>query len=195
MTARYALYIMNTELTTSVTSGAALAERLKSTKLLFTLPVLDITIQYRKPDFLKLSFNKSLPEGLAAQIIEVYRAQVKGEGDQYTKDMQNKPLDIDDQFLKDLREKGYTLLKELCTSHKILDVPQSDPDNDVISWTDIPEQDAISFLLHLIESAQTAKTKAGGEISQAEVADFPDGKPVRKRNTARAHGKDVREVA
>lgn len=154
----------------------------------FSFPVLEITIQYRKPDLLKLAFNKSLPAVMADTVIKAYKAHLSGAAAAYEKEMKEKTIEASDELVSDLREKGYQLLKELCSSHKILDVPQSDFANNVISWLDIPEEDAIAFLLHLLNSAQVSTTTEGGEMSAKDIQDFPDGKRVPKRHIARKNG-------
>lgn len=162
----------------------------------FTFPVLEITIKYRKPDLLKLSFNKSLPAVMAGQIIDAYKQSANGvDMNAYRDKVLDKKLEADDDLVKDLGQKGYNLLKELCVSHKVLDVPQSDFVNEVIAWVDIPEEDAIAFLLNLINASQTTETQYGGEISEAEITSFPEGEQVPKRDIAGKGRKNVRQVS
>ncbi len=97
-------------------------------------------------------------------------------------------------MLVDLTQKGYNLLTELCISHTILD-GQSDFENNVISWKDIPEEDALAFLLSLIQKVQTTYTKKGGEVTSTDVTDFPDGERITKRSSSRKNGKAIRQSA
>lgn len=171
---------------TNITTAAELREKIQSKRYsTFTFPVLEITIQYRKPDLLKLSLNKSLPGAIADAVITSYKEALNGvDRQEYEKRLKSQKREADLELVKDMATKGYTLLSELTTSHKILDVPESDPENNLIAWADIPEEDAIAFILNLMEKAQFSKTKQGGEISTEEVVEFPDGKQVGKRTTA-----------
>ncbi len=148
----------------------------------YTFPVLGITIKHRRPDVLKLAFNQSLPEVMADMVIGAYKAKMEGR----EPDLPEK-LEATDEFLHDLHDKGYVLLSSLCVSHKIMDVPQSDLDNLLISWQDIPEEDAMGFIMHLISSAQTAETSAGGTVSVEEATSFPKPRRSQKRTAARAN--------
>lgn len=149
----------------------------------FTFPVLGLTVKYRNPDVLKLSLNGSFPAALAEVIIDAYKSQMNGRELEEAK-AKAATLEANEKLLGELREKGFKLLSELVTSHRILNVPQSDLDNDVIAWDDIPEEDAIAFLMSLINRAQTSTTTEGGEVSSGDIAKFPDGKRVPKRNPA-----------
>lgn len=169
-----------------VTSAAEMQQKIEERRYAyFVLPSLDVTIKYRKPDLLKLSFNNSLPSMMAESVIAAYRANVEGHAESYLTELKEKRITADDTLLKELSEKGYELLKELCSSHKILNVPQSDFENNIISWLDIPEEDAIAFLINLLEKAQKIATAQGGEVSADDITTFPDGKRGGKRNTAR----------
>ncbi len=157
----------------------------------FTFPQLEATIQYRMPDLLKLAFNNSLPAFLAEQVIAAYKAYVSGNSEAFLRDLKEKSVEADDSLIKDLSERGYELLSDLCVSHRIMNVPESDFDSKplpLISWNDIPENDAIAFTTHLITAAQTADTKDGGEVSAADIATFPDGERVKKRRAVRQNG-------
>jgi hypothetical protein len=187
-------------MTQEITSGSALREKIEAKRYdYFTFPILDITIKYRKPDLLKLSLNKSLPQAMADAVITAYKEAVGGaDMAGYVKDAANKKLEADDSLIKDMDEKGYLLLQQLCVSHSILNVDESDFDTvpiPLIAWHDIPEEDAIAFLLSLIQRAQTGKTESGGEISAEEITDFPDGERSAKRSTPRTNGKAVRANA
>jgi hypothetical protein len=154
----------------------------------FSFPILEITVKYRKPDLLKLSFNNALPAVLADTVIEAYKEGVNGVSqDDYKKKVANRSTQANNETVKELSEKGYTLLKELVVSHKILDVPQSDIDNDVISWADIPENDAIAFLMNIVNKAQAIETE-GGEVSAEDIQTFPDGGRSKKRTVASKNG-------
>lgn len=163
------------------------AKVLKTRYAYFTLPTLDIQIKYRKPDLLKLSFNHTLPQILADNIIKAYKAQVAGD-DAEAVIADAKGLQITDEVVAELAPKGYLLLKELCVSLKILDVPQSDFSNEILAWVDIPENDALAFLMHLIGQAQVSETATGGEVTLEDVNSFPDGKRGSKRR-ASGHGR------
>lgn len=173
-------------MTMNITSADELRQKIEEKRYdYFTFPVLDITIKYRKPDLLKLSFNNSLPSALAAIVINSYKEAVGGtDMEEYQKKHKDQKLEADDDLVKDLDTKGYILLSELAVSHRFLDVEQSDPENNLIAWKDVPEEDAIAFLLNLINKAQVAKTATGGEVSGSDIASFPDSKRVSKRNTA-----------
>lgn len=155
--------------------------------LTFTLPTLQITIEYRKPDLVKLAMRKALPSFMADAVLKAYKAQLAGR--EVTED--NLPNFEDDNVVTEIHEKGYTLLSELTTSLIIKDVPNSDLDNGLLAFIDIPEVDAMAFLIHLIQEARTQ----GGEVSYEETIDFPDGEQSGKRSSSRKNGKDVRAVA
>jgi hypothetical protein len=151
----------------------------------FTLPVLDITVKYRKPDMLKLSLNNSLPGAMADVIINAYKEAVGGADMEQYKENAKNTIKPDNNLIQELDKKGYILLSELVVSHKFLDVPESDLDAQpipLISWIDVPEEDAIAFLLNLVNSAQKAKTVNGGEVTSDEVTEFSG----RKRRTKRS---------
>lgn len=183
-----------------ITQGSALREKIESRRYdTFTFPILDITIKYRKPDLLKLSLNKSLPLAMASAIISAYKEAVGGaDMEEYAKEAANQKFNADDAMIKDLSEKGYTLLQELSESHVFLDVQQSDFEAQpkaVIAWKDVPEEDAIAFLLNLIQKAQVGKTKSGGEVSAEDITSFSDGKRSAKRSTTRSNGQAIRQSA
>lgn len=175
---------------TNITTAVQLREKIEAKRYdTFTLPVLDITIKYRKPDLLKLSFDKALPAALADVVIDSYKSVAGGMDEAaFKKKAENTHLEADDTFLRELSNKGYGLLSELVVSHKIMDVAESDPDNLLISWKDIPEEDSIAFLVNLLNKTQTAQTADGGEISYKEVESFPDGGGKPKRRTAGKNG-------
>lgn len=160
----------------------------------FTFPVLGITIKYRKPDVLQLALNKSLPGVMADAVIKAYKANFEGRGEEFQAEMKAEKISADDKLLTELRQSGYTLLGTLCDNLKIMDVPKSDVENSVLCWNDIPEEDAIAFVLTLINRANTSATNTGGEVSGEEIVTFPDNKRVPKRNSARKNGQDVRPV-
>lgn len=161
----------------------------------FTFPVLDITIKYRRPDLLKLSFNDSLPNAVASLVIDSYKKNIEGISPaEYKKSLKDNKIEADDALVKDLSVKGYKLLATLSVSHRIMDVEESDFSNNVLSWNDVPEEDAIAFIFHIINKAQTADAP-GGETSNEDVINFPDGKRRAKRNLASASVQDVRESA
>jgi hypothetical protein len=181
----------------NTTSADELRQRIEEKRYnYFTFPVLNITIKYRRPDLLKLSFNNSLPSALAAVVIEGYKEAVGGTTiEDYQQKMQDKKIETNDELIKDLGKKGYTLLSELSVSHKFMDVPESDFDASpiaLISWVDVPEEDAIAFLMHIIQRAQVAKNASGGETSNEDVASFPDSRPVPQRNSTGKSRKAVR---
>lgn len=157
----------------------------------YTLPVLDITIKHRKPDLLKLSYNNDLPASMAATIIDAYKEAVGGTNmEEYMSSASDK-ITSDDNLVKDLSVKGYVLLQKLSVSHRFIDVPESDLEAQpvpLISWNDVPEEDAISFLMHLLQQAQKAKTVDGGEITSEEVSTFPEGKRGANRRPASKNG-------
>lgn len=175
---------------TQITTASELRDKIQSKRYdTFTLPVLDITVQYRKPDLLKLSFDKALPAALADVVIDAYKDIANGVDEAtFKKKAASTKLNTDETFLKELSSKGYVLLSELVTSHKIMDVAESDPDNLLISWRDVPEEDAIAFLVNLLNKAQVGKTQDGGEISYEEIKNFPDSGGVAKRRPARKNG-------
>lgn len=173
---------------TNVTSASDFEARVEAKRYsYFTLPVLEVSVKYRKPDVLKLALTHSLPTAISDQVIKVYKAGMDGNVDSVRSEVENTKIFADDNFLTEIRDKGYILLKELCVSHKILDVPQSDFSNDVVSWNDIPEEDAIAFLMHLINQANTSTTVEGGEVSKEDIETFPNSKPVKQRRNAREH--------
>lgn len=169
----------------NITTGQELRDKIEAKRYdTFTFPVLEITIKYRKPDLLKLSLTNSLPAAMADAVITGYQEVMSGTDPTAYKDkVQDKKVDVSVDLVKDVSNKSYVLLSELCVSHKILDVPLSDTDNNLIAWCDIPEEDAIAFLVNLINKAQVAQTTSGGEISSGEIVEFPDGKPMPKRNS------------
>lgn len=174
---------------TTISTAADLRQKLESRRYgYFTFPILDITVKYRKPDLIKLSLNNSLPQFLADQVIQAYKAQIEGNGEAFQAELAQKKIEVDDALLQQLHDRGYTLLSELCMSHKIMDVRESDPDNNLIAWVDIPEGDAMAFIMHIIQSAQTSQTETGGEVSLEDTITFPDPERGRKR---RASGADV----
>ncbi len=175
---------------TNITSAAELREKIQSKRYdTFTFPVLEITVKYRKPDLLKLSFNKSLPGAIADAVIGSYKEAMSGvDPEEYKKRLAANKTEADEDLVRDMSTKGYILLSELCTSHKIMDVPESDPENGLIAWSDIPEEDSIAFILNLLNKAQVSTTAQGGEISTEEIIDFPDSPKVPKRDTARKSG-------
>lgn len=179
---------------TEITTAETLAEKIERVQgNYFTFPILDVTIKYRRPDLLKLSLNNDLPAVMAATIIESYKEALGGvDLAEYQAKLKDRKVEPDTNLLEDMAKKGYGLLAQLCVSHKILDVPQSDPVNNVISWKDIPEEDAMAFLVHVINSIQTVKTKDGGEMSYDDITNFPEEKRVTKRGNARTDGKAVR---
>lgn len=157
----------------------------------FTFPQLDVTIKYRMPDLLKLSLNNQLPSFLAEQVIAGYKSFVNGTTQDFLDELKTQHVDVSDDLVKELATKGYKLLTELCVSHKIMDVPESDFDVQpipLVAWSDIPENDSIAFTTHLMVANQTVKTKDGGEMSTTDIADFPDGQRVKKRRTVRKDG-------
>jgi hypothetical protein len=179
-----------------ITTASELEAKIAGLDNYFTLPILDVTIKYRRPDLLKLSLNNHLPSVMAAAVIESYKEAVGGADLQaYRESLKEKKIEADDKLIGDLSTKGYNLLKDLCVSHKILDVEQSDPANNLISWRDIPEEDAMSFLVHIINSTQKVQTRDGGEMSLEDITDFPEGVRKSKRSNAGANGKAVREAA
>lgn len=165
---------------TQITDKEIAKENLAKLREYFTFPTLNITIQYRRPDILKLSYNNALPTLMADAVIKSYKAKVEGRTEENAFDTTN--FEATPEFLIELREKGYVLLEKQCTSHKILKVPESDIDNDVISWDDIPEEDAMAFLMHVINRTEVTNT-SGGEVSVKEVTSFPDSKRKSKRGT------------
>lgn len=177
-------------MTKITTAAEELREKIESKRYdTFTLPTLEITVKYRKPDLLKLSYDKALPAALADIVIDSYKSVAAGiDQDVIKKKAETAKLEADDTFLKELSSKGYNLLSVLVVSHKIMDVAESDPENLLISWQDIPEEDSIAFLIHLLNKAQTGKTAEGGEVSYEEIKEFPDSKRSTKRSTAGKNG-------
>lgn len=162
----------------------------------FTFPILKSTIKYRRPDMLKLAFNNSLPAAMASAIIKAYKEAIGGaDMENYADEATKDKIKPDEDLVKDLSEKGYVLLKELCVTYKILNVPQSDVTQGVVSWSDIPEEDAMAFLLNLIQKAQIAHTKTGGEVSTGDIETFPVSKRRSKRAIAGTDGEVIREQA
>lgn len=157
---------------------------------LFTFPQLGTTIEFRMPDLLKLSFNNSLPAFLAEQVIAAYKAHVSGNSSNFLEELKSKQPEVDDDLIKDLAGKGYQLLSNLCVSHKIMDVPESDFKTEpaLISWNDIPENDAIAFTTHLLTAGQSVDTKEGGEMSAEDIVSFPDSPRSKKRRPVRKDG-------
>lgn len=179
---------------TNVTTAETLAEKIERVQgNYFTLPILDVTIKYRRPDLLKLSLNNELPAVMAAAVIDSYKQAVGGADLQaYQDKIKDKKIDANEGLLEDLSKKGYDLLKNLCVSHKIWDVEESDPANNLIAWKDVPEEDAMAFLVHLINSIQNIKTNDGGEVTLDDLTTFPDSKRKSQRGNARTHGEAVR---
>lgn len=179
------------------TSNEAFKQRIQETmRYYFTFPILGVQIEYRRPDLLKLSYNNYLPSAIAVSVIDAYKEAIGGtDMEEYQAKIANQKHEANDELVKDLSAKGYVLLSELCISQRIMDVPQSDLDNGVVSWNDIPEEDAMAFLMHVVKSAQVARTKSGGEVSAEDITTFPDEGRVTKRNTSRANGKAVRTAA
>jgi hypothetical protein len=183
-------------MTNQITPAADLAAKIEAKRYdYFTFPILEITIKYRKPDILKLALNKALPAVMASAVIRAYKANVEGRTKEVQAELASEKVEATDEFLGQLEDRGYLLLKELCVSHKILDVPQSDFENSVISWTDIPEEDAMAFLLNLIKKAQNAANAQGGEMSGEDIVEFPDGGRSTKRSSTSKNGKNVRQAA
>lgn len=173
---------------TNISTAADLRQKLESRRYgYFTFPILDITIKYRKPDLIKLSLNNSLPQFLAEQVIGAYKAQVEGRAEEFQAGLAERKIDVDDELLRQLHDKGYNLLSELCISHKIMDVRESDPENNLIAWVDIPEGDAMAFVLNMIQAAQVSQTETGGEVSLEDTVTFPDAERGRKRRPAGAN--------
>src|SRR6476646_10294294 len=86
----------------------------------FTLPVLQITVKYRRPDLLKLSISKSLPGAMADAIIRAYKEAVGGANmEEYAATAKN-DITPDDTLLQEIDKKGYLLLSELVVSHKFM---------------------------------------------------------------------------
>lgn len=168
-----------------IITGTELQEKIEAGRYAtFTLPVLDITIKYRKPDLLKLSLSNSLPAALADAVIESYRSLANGATQEELQSKLKDRKEVSDDFIEELSTKSYDLLGKLCVSHKIWDVEQSDPDNGLISWNDVPEEDAMAFLINLINEAQKSRTASGGETSFEEVQTFPDSPRGKKRAVA-----------
>jgi hypothetical protein len=187
-------------MTMQTTPASELADKIEQKRYdTFTFPILDITIKYRKPDLLKLSFNNSLPSALAAVVVNGYKEAVGGADlNEYKEQLKDTKIDVNDALIKDIGTKGYQLLKELSVSHKFLDVPESDFNSvpiPIIAWVDVPEEDAIAFLLNLISRGQVAQTATGGEISMEDVTSFPSGGSVPERNTDGKRRKAVRKSA
>lgn len=172
-----------------ITSASELAAKIEAKRYdFFTFPVLDITIKYRRPDLLKLSFNKALPTFIADTVIDSYKEAISGtDMREYQKAKAEEGVKANEDVIKDLSTKGYNLLTELCVSHTIIN-GLSDLDNGVISWNDIPEEDAIAFLMNLINRASVSQTKTGGEVTSEDVINFPDGKRKSKRSSAGTNG-------
>lgn len=171
---------------TQISSAAEIAAKVEAKRYgFFTLPVLDITIKYRKPDPLKLALNGQLPSMLADQVIKAYKSNIEGTQDQYKKELESVTFEADNNTLKELTEGGYKLFSDLCVSHVILDCDKSDFASEVISWKDIPEEDALAFMFYILNSSNTAETGNGGEVSSIDIATFPDGKRRKKRSTVR----------
>lgn len=176
----------------NITTGQDLAAKIEANRYdFFTFPKLEITVKYRKPDLLKLSINKSLPAAMAAAVIEAYKEAVGGaDMAEYAKQAESKKLEPDDELVSDLSQKGYILLNNLVVSHKIMDVPESDVNAEpvpLISYNDVPEEDSIAFLMHLIQKAQEARTQSGGIVTSEDVTTFSNTKRSTKRRTS---GKD-----
>lgn len=176
----------------TVTSASELATKIEAKRYdYFDFPTLEITIKYRKPDLLKLSLNKSLPLFIADAVISSYKEAVGGSDmAEYQEKKAKEGIKADDQMIGDLATKGYNLLSDLCESHAIKDVPESDftTTPPLISWKDVPEEDTIAFLLSLIQKAQTGTTKSGGEVTSDDVTTFPDSERKSKRSSARTNG-------
>lgn len=168
----------------TVTTADVLKQKIQDNRFdLFTLPILEVTIKYRKPDLLKLSLNNSLPTAMADSVVEAYKEALGGtDYEEYQRTAAEREIKPNKELVEDVSKKGYNLLEKLCVSHKILDVPESDPDNDLIAWDDIPEEDAISFLINVLNKAQTARTKDGGEMSAEDITTFPGKRRSNKRS-------------
>lgn len=184
-------------MTQTITPAAELQAKIEARRYdFFTLPTLDVTVKYRRPDLLKLSFNNSLPAAIADMVIKGYREAIEGtDAEAYKAKMAKEKIETDDTLIKSLGEKGYSLMSDLVVSHKILNVPESDFAAEpvpLISWNDVPENDAIAFLFNLINAAQTVTTATGGEVSAVEITNFPDGEQVPKRDPIGKSRKAVR---
>jgi len=183
---------------TQITPASELQAKIEAKRYdYYTLPILEVTIKYRKPDLLKLSFNKQLPSLMADMVIKSYREAIDGaDMKQYQEDLQKHKIAADDALVKSLGEKSYQLLSELVVSHKFLDVPESDFNAEpvpLISWNDVPEQDAIAFLFNLL-NVQEVNTVEGA-ISSEEIATFPSGEQGAERDLASKGRKSIRKVA
>jgi len=165
----------------------------------YTLPILDVTVKYRKPDLLKLSFNKQLPSFLADLVIKSYKEAIDGADMQaYQESLKKQKIGVDEELIKTLGPKGYALMSDLIVSHKVMDVPESDfsaTPVPLISWVDIPEEDAIAFLFNLINTSQGTIETEGGEVTFEEVATFPSGEQVTERDISSKSRKPVRKVS
>lgn len=182
----------------NITTPQELKDKIERNRYaMFTFPMLDVTVRHRKPDLLKLSLKQSLPSVMAEAVIEAYKSFTSGSQDDYKAkvDAKMKNFTADESLLEELSTKGYTLLSELCISHKILDVKESDPDNNLLAWSDIPEQDSIAFVMHLLMLAQESQTADGGETSAQEVETFPSSKRKSKRTVSSDSGEDVRDTS
>lgn len=174
----------------NITTGQELRDKIEAKRYdTFTFPILEITIKYRKPDLLKLSLSNALPGAMADAVISAYKEAMSGaDMEEYKTKLESKKPEADENLVKDIASKGFTLLGQLCVSHKIMDVQESDPDNNLIAFSDIPEEDAIAFLLNLLNKAQNAKTETGGEVSVDEITTFSDSGRVSKRNSVSKNG-------
>src|SRR5690606_27387451 len=121
--------------------------------LTFTFPVLNITVQHRRPNLLSLSIDGSLPAALADAVIKAYKGTFNGENLTELQQKMAEQNQIDEKAIADFRNKGYKLLTELVVSPKIMDVPESDFSTNppLVSWKDIPEEDALAFVMHIFQ--------------------------------------------
>src|SRR5690606_11125453 len=104
---------------------------------------------------------------------------------------------IDEKAIADFRNKGYKLLTELVVSPKIMDVPESDFSTNppLVSWKDIPEEDALAFVMHIFQVGNKTTEDAGGEMSSADILPFSDEKQMSERHPTRKKRKAVRDSA
>lgn len=176
----------------TLTPAADLQSKIEANRYdYFTLPTLDINIKYRKPNLLNLSYNNTLPAVMASQIIGAYKEAVNGKNmDEFISEVETK-ISVDDQLVKELPEKGYELLKILSVSPRFMDVPESDFSAvpvPLIAYRDVPEEDAIAFLLNLFQRAESAKDVSGGDVTLSDVTEFPKGKRGTNRRTTGKNG-------
>jgi len=178
---------MSTEQVTPLKDLQKIVE--EKTLLYFTFPVLTITFQYRKPNFLQLSLNGDLPGMIADAVLEGFGKVTQGKTiDEISSDVAGKEIEDQNQFVKDVRESGYALLRKLCVSYKIMDVPTSDFENGILSTNDIPEEDAMAFFAHIVNDSRVSATEDGGEITADELSTFPEQGRGKKRSASRKNG-------